>query len=200
MRSMIAPLIAATALALTSVSTAVAQDSYQHPCATGPATAFDFWVGDWVVFDTNTGVVQGIDRIEKINEGCALFQEWRQMTDRFRAPGAPDRYAGISLSSVITGGGWQQVWVGVGGGTITVSGGLDEEGTMVLESAPATAQNGQVFKRKWHWDPKPDGTVHSWGEIRTQNEDGSWSDPTVPWDIQYVRRSVSPNLVAAPAN
>ena len=94
-----------------AASPAVAQDEYVNPCDSAPFTDFDFWVGDWVAFDSNTRVVQGIDRIKKINDGCAIMQDWSQMTDRYRAQGSPDRYAGVSLNSVIQGGRWQQVWV-----------------------------------------------------------------------------------------
>ena len=46
--------------------------AYVNPCSTAPITDFDFWVGDWVAFDYDTGVVQGIDRIQKTNNGCVL--------------------------------------------------------------------------------------------------------------------------------
>lgn len=102
-----------------STTATLAQDeAFQNPCEQSPITDFNFWVGEWVAFDVNTGIVQGIDRIERINTGCTIFQEWNQLTDRFRTFGAPYRYAGVSFSSVISGGKWQQVWIGNGGGTI----------------------------------------------------------------------------------
>ena len=91
---------------------------------------------------------------------------------------------------------WQQTWVGNGGGTIVLLGGLNEEGTMVIESAEARGSNGRILKRKWHWDPQEDGTIHSWGELYTKNPDGAWAEPTVPWDLRYVPRHSAPNLVA----
>ena len=69
---------------------------------------------------------------------------------------------------------------------------------MVLETPEATAQTGQVFKRIWYWDPQEDGSIHSWGEVLIKNEDGSWADPQIPWDLRYVKRSDAPNLSAAP--
>ncbi len=189
----------ASAAVLTIGQSALAQEPYQPPCESAPFTNFDFWVGDWVAFDVNTGVVQGVDRVEKINDGCTILQEWSQLTDRYRIPDSPLRYSGVSFNS-LTPAGWQQVWVGSGGGTVTLTGGLDENGTMILNTPEATAQTGQVFKRTWYWDPQEDGTIHSWGEIRTKNEDGSWSEPTIPWDLRYLPRGDAPNLIAAPQN
>ncbi|GAB4528776.1 MAG: hypothetical protein Tsb0010_11140 [Parvularculaceae bacterium] len=186
-----AALVAAGALAQSGGA------SFQNPCHAAPATDFDFWLGDWVVFDWDTGVLQGVDRVTKANNGCVLMQDWAQMTDRFRAPGADFRYAGVSMSSVLPDGRWQQVWVGNYGGTIVVTGGLDEAGRMVLESEPQTSPQGQVFYRRWHWRKFDDGTLRSWGEIRVRNADGSWGEPTIPWNIRYVRRADAPPLIAA---
>jgi len=162
--------------------------AYSNPCEAAPFTDFDFWVGDWVAFDYDTDVVQGIDRIQKLNDGCTVWQDWTQMTDRFRAPGAPERYAGVSMSSVLPDGKWQQVWVGRGGGTITLQGGLnDEMGGMVIETNGAS--QGTQFELKWHWIPEENGEIHSWGEARTKAEDGEWSDFQIQWNLRYVPRA-----------
>ena len=195
-------LIAIAASSLISAA-AFAQDTeFQNPCHISPGTDFDFWVGDWVAFDYDTGVVQGIDIIEHTNAGCTIYQEWSQMTDRFRAPGQPHRYAGISFSSVLNDGQWQQVWIGNYGGTINMVGGLDDAGRMVLSSGEQSGQNADgdtvIFERTWYWAPEADGTVHSWGEIRTQNEDGSWSDAQISWNLRYVNRSTVSDLIEAP--
>ena len=173
------------------------QAAFVNPCSSAPMTDFDFWVGDWVSFDYDTGVVQGVDRIHKINNGCVLMQDWTQMTDRYRAQGADFRYAGVSFNSVLPNGNWQQVWVGNYGGTIVLSGGLNEDGVMVIVSPEFPAQNGQIGQRTWYWDPEEDGTIHSWGEIRLRDPDGDWGAPQIPWNLRYVRRADAPDLVAA---
>ncbi len=171
---------------------------FSNPCDAPPLTDFAFWVGDWVAFDYDTGVVQGIDRIHKINNGCTLMQDWSQMTDRYRAPGGDFRYAGVSFNAVLPDGQWQQVWVGNYGGAITMTGGLDEDGTMTLRSAEFPTQDGAIAQRTWYWDPLDDGSIHSWGEIRQKNSpDDEWGEPVIPWNLRYVRRNTAPNLVAA---
>ncbi len=118
------------------------------------------------------------------------------MTDAYRSPGAPYRYAGVSFSSVIGPGKWQQVWVGNGGGTITLTGGLTKDGVMELTSPETKLANGSVIKRTWRWQKEEDGSVHSWGEIKNKGEDGVWTEPTIAWNIRYVsRHKVSPLMV-----
>lgn len=193
---------AAAAFALTIASVAHAQDTeFQNPCHAAPNTDFDFWVGEWVAFGYESGVVEGIDLIERQMNGCAIVQHWHQMTDNFRVAGQPERYAGLSLSSVLGDGRWQQVWVGNNGGTTVMTGGLDDEGRMVLRSGEQEGQtpDGQTvtFERTWRWEPQDDGTIHSWGEVRVRDDEGNWAEPRITWNLRYVGRDVSRNLVEA---
>ena len=176
------------------------QTPFANPCDSAPFTDFDFWVGDWVAFDYDTGVVQGIDRIEKINNGCVILQKWSQMTDRYRAPGADFKYGGISMNTVIgtsDGPRWQQNWVSNYGGMVTLTGGLDAEGRMVIETAEFPVQNNQIAKRIWYWEPEEDGTIHSWGEIYLRDPDGEFGEPQIPWNLRYVSRHNAPDLIAS---
>ncbi|MEM8694952.1 MAG: hypothetical protein AAGE05_02900 [Pseudomonadota bacterium] len=172
--------------------------AFTEPCAAEPFRQFDFWVGDWVAFDYETGVVQGIDRIEIIEHGCALRQHWSQLTDRYRTPDAPHRYGGMSISAMAPGPRWQQMWVGNSGGAITLQGELREsDGAMVMVQEFAGPDDVE-YHRTWYWVPEEDGTVHSWGEIRIRQENGEWGEPQIPWNLRYVSRSAVGNLVEAP--
>jgi len=153
------------------------------------------------VFDTYA-VVQGIDQIRSVSGGCALQQEWRQLTDRYRTPGAPVRYFGRSLTAPVgpPDGGWQQVWVNQGGGgAVTLRGGLNADGVMVLSTDEQQVQDGRFFRQVWYWDPIEDGRIHSWGEIQIRQPDETeYSETSIPWNLIYVPRAASPELVAAP--
>jgi len=170
-------------------------DAFVPPCSVAPYTDFDFWVGDWIAFDYDSGVVFGYDSIEKTQDGCVVHQNWTQLTDRFRVAGSPSRYTGESLNSVLADGQWNQVWAGSGGSTIIVSGGLDEQGRMVLRSGELTAASGALYQNTWYWDLREDGTIHSWGEVRILDDVGNWGDPQIQWNIRYVSRHDVRNLV-----
>lgn len=61
----------------------------------------DFWVGEWEVFD-QAGRKVGINRIEKVMDGCAVMEYWTDIRGG----------QGISLFYVHNDGPlWKQVWV-----------------------------------------------------------------------------------------
>lgn len=68
----------------------------------------DFWVGDWEVFGTRTGEPAGTNVIEKILNGCALFEQWI----------GADGYTGTSLTFIDPETDmWAQLWVDNMGGS-----------------------------------------------------------------------------------
>lgn len=91
-------LIAVIGISLTSVSnlsasepgTCESDDTYK---------LLDFWLGEWTVWSDNEQV--GINRIEKILDGCAVMEHWT---------GSGGGH-GKSLFFVDPHGQWQQVWV-----------------------------------------------------------------------------------------
>ena len=48
----------------------------QVPCSTEEYSQFDFWIGEWEVFDPK-GKKVGENTIEKILGGCSLQESWR---------------------------------------------------------------------------------------------------------------------------
>ncbi|MCH2578907.1 MAG: hypothetical protein MK003_11205, partial [Pseudomonadales bacterium] len=43
---------------------------------------FDFWVGEWEVFDSSTGAKVGEETIQKIESGGMLLEHWRGVSGR----------------------------------------------------------------------------------------------------------------------
>jgi len=76
-----------------------------HPCEGDPAYhKLDFWVGHWDVFDNHDGSKGGTDAVEKILEGCAVTEDWHELS--------PDGADGKSLFYYQKATGqWKQVWV-----------------------------------------------------------------------------------------
>lgn len=52
-----------------------AQTENDCPCCKDDYAAFDFWVGEWDVYDLE-GNVLGYSRIEKSDRNCILFEKW----------------------------------------------------------------------------------------------------------------------------
>ena len=70
--------VALGAAALLGASRMSAQPQPIAKCASDSAFhALDFWIGDWTVVDS-TGAHLGTNRIEKILEGCAVTETWRE--------------------------------------------------------------------------------------------------------------------------
>jgi hypothetical protein len=76
-----------------------------HPCEQDPAyQKLDFWVGNWDVYDNHDGSKGGTDNVEKILDGCAVVEDWHELS--------PDGADGKSLfyyQKAMKQ--WKQVWV-----------------------------------------------------------------------------------------
>lgn len=54
----------------------VAANENAQSCADEPGfQRLDFWLGEWRVVDSS-GQLQGVNRIEKVLEGCAIMEHW----------------------------------------------------------------------------------------------------------------------------
>ncbi|GAG23114.1 unnamed protein product, partial [marine sediment metagenome] len=72
----LAGLFALGAVLFTSEASAKYQAAPQQAaCHTADHRAFDFWVGQWVVYDP-AGNVVGNNTIELVLGGCALHESW----------------------------------------------------------------------------------------------------------------------------
>jgi len=196
--------IAALALApsLIMAETATAQEPYDACVGkftftetTATYEDFDFWSGEWQVVATDSGELRGYDKIKMIHNGCVMLQEWHQMDDLFSRPEAPVRLRGTSLTGIDAKGRWRQLWTDNSGSNMLLTGGLNEEGVMVLRSEwieVPTQSGGRVRVRNlWYWDPQEDGTIHNWGEQQRDSETGA---KTKYYDITYY-----PSVKGGPA-
>lgn len=140
------------------------------PCAGQEFRQFDFWVGDWTV-RTPKGTVAGTNRIEVVEGGCGLQENWTGTGNTGRSINAfspQDRT-------------WHQFWLGSGGLVMHLIGGL-RGGSMVLDGQ--TTGNGQVTRQRITWTPIPDGRVRQLWEQST--DDGkTWS---VAFDGMYSKK------------
>jgi hypothetical protein len=72
-----------------------------HARSRGPHRQFDFWVGEWNVFNPQ-GIQVGESRIEKITDGCVVHENWSS-----QASGEGKSYNFYDTRK----GRWRQIWV-----------------------------------------------------------------------------------------
>ncbi len=148
---------------LMASSAAFAQDQpAAGPCDGALFRQFDFWVGDWDVFDQE-GQQVGTNSIAIEEKGCLLVERW---TDRQGNTGQSYNFVDHTTGK------WRQVWVNPGV-VIDYAGGLDENGAMDLQGTLAVI-NTEPQKYRGTWSLQEDGTVHQ--HLRQfDTEKGEWA-------------------------
>lgn len=139
--------------------TANAQNE-QCPCCTEKHKAFDFWIGEWEVFNPD-GTTAGYNRIEKIQGQCVLQENWTS---------ARAGYTGTSYNYYDqTKERWEQLWVDNAGAQLKLYGNPTAN-QMVLSSEPFTRPDGKEYINRITWTANADGTVRQLWEV-LQNEE-----------------------------
>lgn len=137
------------------------------PC-TGPEhSQFDFWVGSWHV-ELPNGKPAGTNRIAKINNGCALLEEWTG------AIGTNGKSLNMYDSERKV---WHQTWVDTDG-TLLVIEGKFENGSMRMGNA----------SNRITWTPSKDGNVRQLWEQSTDSGK-TWK---VAFDGKYIPAKENP--------
>ena len=153
---------------------AVTQSAAPPPSCGGEAYhQFDFWIGDWDVYDT-AGNMVGTNSIQPAERGCLLIEHW---TNTAGGTGQSYNFYDPRISE------WRQIWVSAGS-VIDYSGGLTESGSMKLEGEIHNRTAG-VAPFTGEWTLNADGSVTQ--HFQQQNpETGEWSD----WFVgRYVRQT-----------
>ena len=151
-------------------------NSTPTPCSASEFRQFDFWIGDWVVHDPK-GQQVGTSRVERIENGCGLLEQWTN------ARGITGRSINIYIPASKS---WVQAWAGADGLTLNLRGVFESGvrgGRMVL-SGESIGSKGERVTDRVTWSPLDDGKVRQFWE---QSRDGgkSW---TVAFDGTYTRR------------
>lgn len=143
------------------------------PCAGPEHRQFDFWLGEWEVTGAK-GNKAGTNRIQAINGGCALREEWTGATG----------FTGTSLNAFdASSGRWHQTWVGSDGLLLMLDGGL-RDGAMEL-AGTTRGLDGTVTRHRIRWTPLGGTPVTVRQLWETSGDEGkTW---TVAFDGRYRR-------------
>ncbi len=160
----------AAALGIAFPFAATAQASQPAPCSAAEARQFDFWVGDWDVFNP-AGKLAGTNRIEKIY-GCVLHESWHNAKVQGQSFNVYDVDRGV----------WHQTWVDSTGSLLVIEGAF-RDGSMRLSDATLPGKKDPKQVNEITWTPNADGSVRQHWRV---SADGgkTW---TTSFDGKYVK-------------
>jgi hypothetical protein len=142
------------------------------PCERAEARQFDFWLGEWDVYEPN-GEKAGVNRINKILGGCAIQENWS----------GTGGTTGTSLNLYVNAKNqWHQTWVDNSGGLLQLDGEF-RNGKMVLAGeTPTRDKPRNITRHRITWEPVSGGKVRQLWEA---SEDGgkAWQ---ILFDGMYV--------------
>ncbi len=149
----------------------LAADKKARPCEYVPEySQFDFWVGEWDVF-TPQGQQAGHSLVEKIINGCSLFEQW---SSQYGYDGKSINYYDPATKK------WHQTWVNGTGGIIRYEGTFTD-GAMRMHGE-SVDPDGTTELSRMTLSPMEGGRVHQYIERSTDNGK-TWS---VYFDGIYV--------------
>ena len=123
------------------------QEQNQCPCCSESHSSFDFWIGEWTVYDIEGNEV-GKNTIEKQYDNCVLQEKWISST---KNRGTSYNYYDSKDKT------WNQVWVDNSGFNLVLKGNYDN-GKMILKSQLLDGKKGKYYNQIT-WVKNDDGTV-----------------------------------------
>lgn len=112
------------------------KDNESCPCCTEKHQEFDFWLGDWTVYDVN-GKVIGTNKISKLYDKCVVREEW---VSSAKNRGTSNNYYNPTDDT------WNQVWVDNSGFSLVLKGKY-EEGKMILKSEVLEGKKAKYYNQ-----------------------------------------------------
>ena len=140
-----------TIILITSISLFSQEDC---PCCNEYNRQFDFWIGDWTVYDT-AGNIVGENIIQKVEGGCLITEQWKG------SKGGTGRSINFYDKSDST---WNQTWVDNSGNILKLKGNLIEK-SMIMQSTLIEGTKIDFYKNQITWTPNKDKSVTQKWEI-----------------------------------
>jgi tetratricopeptide (TPR) repeat protein len=146
-----------------------------YPCTANPvARQFDFWIGEWDVYQTGTSNLVGHSLIQSVSGGCAILENWTSLAGAHN--GKSINYYDTAAKY------WEQDWVGSGGDIQRFVHGNYKDGKMIFTFT--TIQNGQQAPGNFiFYNLSPD-KVRQYQDMSVDNG----KTFQVSYDFTYVRK------------
>jgi len=161
------------ALFLLAPSGALAQRTQAQSCTAPEYRQFDFWLGDWDVFDVGGAEITAHVRVDSILDGCVLREHYED----------PSGQVGESFTIFDSGRRiWHQTWVTNRGRLLTIEGG-PKGGSIVLTGA-YYLDDAKEVRVRGTWTPVADGVRES--AVTSSDGGKTWK----PWfDLSFRRHT-----------
>lgn len=143
-------LVCLVARVVPSLVAFTSQSSTPVSCSAPEYHQFDFWLGDWDVFDIATGAKVSRVRITRILDGCVVHEDY-QSVDGHKG----ESFSIYDASRKV----WHQTWVTNRGRLLVVEGRI-EDGSMILRGVDRTAA-GEERDVRGIWKPVEGGVRES---------------------------------------
>lgn len=155
----------AIALAVTVAAPAAAQTSPPPPpaCATPEHQQFDFWLGQWDVYRTDTDQLIAHSLVEKLYAGCAVRENWLPVGGT--GGGSLNSWRPAEKK-------WLQTWTDSGNNWNEYAGGI--EGDMMVLTGKSVNAAGKAVAVRMTYEAKADGSVVQTG-YQSAVGGNSWS-------------------------
>jgi tetratricopeptide (TPR) repeat protein len=161
----------------TAVFKAVYKKIYNnaYPCSADPKQReFDFWIGEWDVFQNGTSQLVGHSLVQKVSGECALLENWD--ASRGTGTGKSLNYFDALNNS------WEQDWIGSMGGAQRYLNGVYKDSAMRFTYEAMS--NGKKITGNFIFYNMAPGKVRQYQDV---SEDGGKTF-TVSYDFIYIRK------------
>lgn len=139
-------------------SSIFSQSKNKIPCSTKEYKQFDFWIGNWNVYNTK-GKLIGTNNVVRMPNACTIQENWSSTTSPSK--GTSYNYYDAKDSS------WNQLWIDNVGGNLKLKGKLIGK-NMVLKGALIKGKKREFYNQITFFNNN-DGTVTQLWELLDKN-------------------------------
>ena len=143
------------------------------PCSSEAHRQFDFWVGEWDVYDTKGDTIVGYNHIKSILGDCVIEENWTGGSG-FQGKSF-NTYNPVDST-------WNQVWVDQSGATLHFSGKFADN-VMALKGEKQGPKGKALFTLDFTYDEKENTVRQVWN--MSQDEGATWK---LLFDGTYKKR------------
>ncbi|CAM1360709.1 conserved hypothetical protein [Tenacibaculum sediminilitoris] len=137
-----------------------AQDKPIKPCSEISYSEFNFWIGNWDVYNTK-GELIGHNIVVKMPNACAIQENWTSKTSKSK--GTSYNYYNKTNNT------WNQVWIDNTGFSLVLKGSF-KDNTMVLKSDLVVNDNGDYYNRITWTKNKDSSVTQVWDYLDKDNK------------------------------